>query len=85
MLNYKINVQQKLKEAGYSSYRLRCYGQTSHPAWVRELKHPNISLGNQFGVSHPAWVRELKLVCGCGYTDTCRSHPAWVRELKPER
>ena len=23
MLNYKINVQQKLKEAGYSSYRLR--------------------------------------------------------------
>ena len=23
MLNYKINVQQKLKEAGYSTYRLR--------------------------------------------------------------
>ena len=55
---------------------------TSHPMWVRGLKH---GIKHRFSVkrlSHPMWVRGLKPKY-YRYLPFCkRSHPMWVRGLK---
>ena len=42
---------------------------SSHPTWVRGLKHDNTELDAAQFVSHPTWVRGLKL---CSVSGTAK-------------
>ena len=65
----------------YPFYRI-CKRRTSHPSWVRGLKH-RLSLKPRHKVeSHPSWVRGLKLEELGAYSSCILSHPSWVRGLK---
>ena len=70
-----------MKHAAYTKY---IPSRSSHPAWVRGLKHTTTSSVDAYGMSHPAWVRGLKPGSGSRCLLWRWSHPAWVRGLKPK-
>ena len=55
---------------------------TSHPTWVRGLKHSLKRQTLELGLSHPTWVRGLKQASRTNGKRMAQSHPTWVRGLK---
>ena len=55
---------------------------TSHPSWVRGLKHKSRFIGGSDATSHPSWVRGLKRDYVDKVVNPILSHPSWVRGLK---
>ena len=65
----------------HNQERQRVHG-TSHPMWVRGLKHRHTLIHLLVSLSHPMWVRGLKLSCSSYDRVKQKSHPMWVRGLK---
>ena len=57
---------------------------SSHPVWVRGLKHTSESRSVKRSRSHPVWVRGLKHKLDDRKFLGKMSHPVWVRGLKLE-
>ena len=55
---------------------------TSHPTWVRGLKHVKTNVKTLSCKSHPTWVRGLKQSAYWQAKNQEMSHPTWVRGLK---
>ena len=67
---------------------MECYKlikMTSHPMWVRGLKHNDTAFAYQFYLVAPhvgAWIETEPDNQG---NETVMSHPMWVRGLKPQK
>ena len=59
-----------------------CPRASSHPVWVRGLKHGAPCATRPQEESHPVWVRGLKPTLQRGGLRMVVSHPVWVRGLK---